>query len=168
MARDDAPRASRDREPTSRWKLPTPGTMTPCALSRSAGTAGDLHLRAHGRQRLAHRRQVARAVVDERRSQQPLRAGERARELLVARARDAERAAERLEHRFDVVMARAAVQHLHVHVAADALREPLEEIVDQLALKIADALDRESQVDDGMRAGRRGRPPRRRAPRPSA
>ena len=38
-----------------------------------------------------------------------------------------------------------------MHVAAHALREPFEEIVNQLALQIADALDLQRQVDDRMR-----------------
>ena len=50
------------------------------------------------------------------------------------------------------MMARAPVQHLHVDVAAHALREPFEEIVNQLALQIADALDVQRQVDDRVRA----------------
>ncbi len=31
------------------------------------------------------------------------------------------------------------------------MREPFEEVMDQLALQIADALDMQRQIDDGMR-----------------
>ena len=37
-----------------------------------------------------------------------------------------------------VVVARASVEHLHVHVARAADGEPLEEVLDQLGLEVAD------------------------------
>ena len=67
-------------------------------------------------------------------------------------ARDAQRARERLEHRFDVVMAGAPVQHLDVHVRARADREAFEEVVHELGLQIADLEDVDSQIDRGVRA----------------
>ncbi len=48
-------------------------------------------------------------------------------------------------------MARPAVQHLHVHVAASADSESFEEIVHQLRLQVADAPDLHLQVDDRVR-----------------
>src|SRR5205807_332569 len=64
---------------------------------------------------------------------------------------DAQRARERLEHRFDLVMARAAVQHLHVHVAPGPEREALKKVVDELRLQIADPRGFHLDIDDGMR-----------------
>ena len=54
-------------------------------------------------------------------------------------ARDPERAGERLEDGFNLVMARSAVHHLHVDIRAGANREPFEEIVHELGLQIAHA-----------------------------
>ncbi len=118
---------------------------------------------------LADRREIPGAVIDQRnRYSRPLRRGQHLRELPVLRAREPQRARERLEHRLDLVMARAAVQHLDVDVRARALREPVEEIVHQLGLQVADR-DRRAARDRRPRArGRRGRLRRRRASRPSA
>ena len=49
-------------------------------------------------------------------------------------------------------MARAAVEHLHVHVGACPLREALEEILHQLRLQVADARDLQVEIDDRVRA----------------
>ena len=49
-------------------------------------------------------------------------------------------------------MARASVQHLHVDVGLRALREPFEEVLDELRLQIADAADLEPQIDDRVDA----------------
>ena len=62
-----------------------------------------------------------------------------------------QRARERLEHRLDLVMARAAVEHLDVDVGPRADGEAFEEIVDQLGLQIADPHDLHLQVDDRVR-----------------
>ena len=120
---------------------------------------GHEQIGADGGERLLDRRQIPGAVIDQGNphvSQQPLRAGEHPRQAAVLRAGDAQRAGERLEHRFDVMVARASVQHLDVDVGARADREPFEEIVDELGLQIADAGDARLQIDDGVC----GRPPR--------
>ena len=52
-------------------KLPTPGTIRPDALAHSSGDCGVPELGAERRERLAHRREVARAVVDERNHSSP-------------------------------------------------------------------------------------------------
>src|SRR5262245_55195209 len=49
------------------------------------------------------------------------------------------------------MVARAAVQHLEMHVRARTLREALEEIGQQLRLEIADALHLQSEIDNCMR-----------------
>src|SRR5688572_28366645 len=51
-----------------------------------------------------------------------------------------------------MMVTRSSVQHFHMDIATDPLREPFEEIVDQLALQIAHALDVQRQVDDRVRA----------------
>src|SRR5688572_12333245 len=48
------------------------------------------------------------------------------------------------------MVARTAVKHLDVDVAARALRKSFEEVVNQFALQVPDALDRERQIDDGV------------------
>ena len=150
----------------SKW--PTPGTTTASAPSRSAGAAGT-KIRRRSRERLAHRRQIASAVVDRARSQQSLSCSAASwRQLLVLRAGDAQRAGERLEDRLDVMVARPAVQHLHVDVGARADREAFEEVVDELGLQIADARGRSPSDRRRRAAGRRGRSRPRRASRPSA
>ena len=78
----------------------------------------------------------------------------------VLRARDAQRARERLEHRLDLMVARSAVQHLHVHVGARALREALEEVLTSSDCRSPTR----STFSAGRRrhaAGRRDRSPRR-------
>ena len=76
------------------------------------------------------------------------------------RAGHAQRPRERLEQRFDLVMARAAVQHLRVHVGARAAREALEEVVHQLGLQIADQPRRAPCVSTTAARVRRDRPRR--------
>ncbi len=127
------------------------------------------HVRPNRDAGLGDRRQIAGAIVDERdRSQQSLRRRQHPREPAVARARDAQRAGERLEDRLDLVMTRPAVQHLQVHVGARGRREALEEVLHELGRQIADLFRRQAEIDDGEAAGRRDRSPRRRASRPSA
>src|SRR5688572_28791180 len=50
-----------------------------------------------------------------------------------------------------MMMARTPIQDLHMDIAPNALRETFEEIVNELALQIADALDVYRQVDDCVR-----------------
>ena len=150
-------------------KCPTPGTTTAATPRTSrSGASGVKKLRAERGERLPHRRQVARAVVDQRDHSSPFVRRQHLGEPLVLGAGDAQRAGERLEDRFDLVMARSAVHHLHVHVGAGADREPFEEIVDELGLQIADP--RGAAPSDRRRraAGRRGRRRRPPASRPSA
>ena len=84
----------------SKW--PTPGTIRPSAPANLRRRLRREHLGAGRGQRLAHGRQVAGAIVDQRDdSQQPLRARQHPLQPPVLRAGDAQRARERLEHRFD-------------------------------------------------------------------
>ncbi len=116
------------------------------------GIGGSEELRARGRKSLANRREIARAVIDERNHRSPFVLGSIRAIRAIACARDAQPAGERLEYRLDLVMARAAVQHLHVDVGFRALGEPLEEVLDELCLQIADAADLEPQIDDCVHA----------------
>ena len=110
-----------------------------------------VQLGANRGERLAHRRQVAGLVVDERNHSSPLVLGSmRASRLSFAQATRSARA-NALNTASILMMARSAVQHLDVDVRARADREALEEVVDQLGLQIADARDADLQVDDGMR-----------------
>ena len=104
------------------------------------------------REGLSHRRQVAGAVVDQRDHSRPLVLGSIFARRLSFEHATRKRARERLEARFDLVVVRAPVHHLEVHVGAGGLRKPLEEIVDQLGLQIADEAHRDLGVDHGMRA----------------
>src|SRR3954452_24981225 len=85
-------------------------------------------------------------------SEQTFRAGKRPRHLPVTRAREAQGPRERLEESLDLMVARATVEHLEVHVGARSLRESVEEVADQLRLQIPDPLDRELEIDDGVDA----------------
>jgi hypothetical protein len=101
---------------------------------------GDFDFRAEMTQRLEHRGQIARFVVDDGYAHQsnPLVEGSMSAELLVARAGYAQRAGKGFEDGFDLVMIGAAVHGLHVDVGARAASEALEEIGDELGLQIAD------------------------------
>jgi hypothetical protein len=92
------------------------------------------------------------ARIQNRTSQKALRTRKHARELLVFRARDAQGARERLEDRFDLMVARAPVHHLDVHVGSGAQRKAVEELVDELGLEIADLCHADLEIDDGVRA----------------
>src|SRR5262245_11170729 len=50
-----------------------------------------------------------------------------------------------------MVVARASVQDLHMYVRARPDREPFEEVVDELCLQIADALDLYFEIDRRVR-----------------
>src|SRR6266567_3166079 len=84
-------------------------------------------------------------------SEQPLRGRQHAAELTVFRAGDAKRAREGLEDRLDLMMAGSAVQNLHVDVRARALREPLEEILHELGLQVADARNLQPEIHHRVR-----------------
>ena len=99
---------------------------------------GRRELGAERRQRLAHRREIARAVIDQRDHSSPFVLGS----IFASRASFAHATrsarANALNTASIVMMARAAVQHLDVHVGARADREAFEEVVDELGLQIAD------------------------------
>ena len=86
---------------------------------------------------LAHRCQVAGAVIDERDHSRPLVLGSMLREALVFRARHAQCARERLETGFDLVMVGTSVEHLQMDVGARGVGKALEEVVHELGLQIA-------------------------------
>ena len=132
-------------------KCPTPGTTMP-RRRRDPRASRRVQLGARGGEALADRRQVAGAVVDERDHSSSLVLGQRPRQPPVLRARVAQRAGERLEHRFDLVVAGAAVEHLHVDVGAGALREAVEEVVHQLRLRGRRRAAPSAQIDDGVDA----------------
>ena len=135
--RDRRPRGSRCASASSiarvASKWPTPGHDDAARRRRAPPAArGVATVSAERRQRLAHRRQVAGAVIDQRDHSRPFVLGSIFAMPLVLRARHAQRARERLEARLDLVMIRAAVQHLEVHVGARAAGEALEEVVHEL------------------------------------
>ena len=70
---------------------------------------------------------------------------------------------ERLEDRLDVMMARASISTFTC-VRTGANREPLEEIVDELGLQVADALDLHFEINGGMRPSPSRWRPRQRRP----
>ena len=82
--------------------------------------------------------------------QQSLGTGQGLPQLPVAGARDPQRASKRLEDGFDLVMARASVEHLEVDVGPGPLGEAVEEVVDQLGLEVADPPDPKTKVHDRM------------------
>ena len=108
------------------------GHDDPRAPAISSGVTRRRELGAQRRERLAHRRQIAGAVIDERNHSSPFVLGSIFAMPLVFRARHPQRARERLEARLDLVMVRASVHHLEMHVGARAHREALEEIVHEL------------------------------------
>ena len=133
-------------------KWPTPGTMMRVARPRARRAVPACTARRRARAS-AFRTDVRlpAPVVDQRDHSRSFGARQHLRQPLVLRARDAQRAGERLEHRLDLVMARAAVQHLDVDVGAGADRESLEEIVHELGLQVADQPHLHLEIDDGVR-----------------
>ena len=140
-------------------KWPTPGTMTPRRVRHLSGESGT-NTSASIAEGFLHRGEVAGAVVDECDHGRILRmrafttvlwSREHAGQSLVLRARDPKRPGERLEHRFNLVVARSPVHHVHVDVGACANREPLEEVVDELGLQVADHPRRHLEVHDRVR-----------------
>ena len=121
-ARRDRARQSR-RATRSHEKCPTPGTTMARRAVEVSERARRAELGAGGREALAHRREVAGAVVDEGNHNRPLVVGRALASRRPSRT-PPQRARERLEHRFDLVVARPAVQHLQVHVGARAWRSP--------------------------------------------
>ena len=98
----------------------------------------------------------------------PFGGGQHPRRAAGPSSSHAQGARERLEDRLDLVVARAAVEHLDVHVGARALREALRRSPGRaptadLRRVAPSARDRRPRA-----AGRRDRPRRRRASRPSA
>ena len=94
-------------------------------------------------------RLIARAQIDRTRA---LCRRQHLAQLLVARAGHAQRPRKCLEDGFDLVMIRAAVHRLHVHVGARAARKALKEIRHQLGLQIADQARAHLRVDGKGRA----------------
>ena len=131
-ARRGSRRATHRRAARVAPKCPTPGTTMASRRAEVAPAIAACTSSAPcAAKRLAHRRQIAGAVVDERdphdHSSPFVLGSMRASRRSFAHG-DAQRAGERLEHRLDLVMARSAVQHLHVHVRPRALCEAFEEV----------------------------------------
>src|SRR5208282_4889058 len=70
----------------------------------------------------------------------------------VARNGKVQRAGERLEQRFDLVVRRAAIENAQMHIGARGLRKALEKVLHQFGLKIADAFCEEFCLDDAKTA----------------
>src|SRR5690349_9420718 len=84
--------------------------------------------------------------------QQAFRRRQHRRHPPVARARGPQRSRERLEARLDMVVRRAAVEHLEVDVGPRPLREPVEEVVNQFRLEVADLADPQLEIDGRVNA----------------
>ena len=125
-------RAGRGRPGATPWvearveaKCPTPGTIMPGRRQLLGPRRVDLG--ADGGERLAHRGQVAGAVVDQRNHSRPFVFGSIFASRLSWR-RPPQRAGERLEAGLDLLVVGAAVDHLEVHVGRGGAGEALEEI----------------------------------------
>ena len=158
-SRADRARATSHRARPSRRSARRPARRSPSARASSAGPSGVARRRRRQpRRALRTDVRLPGAVVDERDHcySSPLVLGSIRAQLAVLRAGDAQRAAERLERGLDPVVARAAVEHLQVHVAARAEREALEEVVHELGLEVAHAAARARRATPRRAAG----PPR--------
>src|SRR6476646_5907994 len=71
-------------------------------------------------------------------------------QTLIARDGEAQSSREGLEHGFDLMMGRTAVEGAQVNVGAGGLRESLKEILGELGLKIADKFRGDLSVADAV------------------